>query len=173
MPRRPSSKIDTEIVEAASITTPSTLKKQRASMKAEVEKVDAEVKEASPRKNRNKEVKTEIDVAKKSLDNEKESTFAIKINRVKAKAPPKEAQKPKQRPRKRTASAGDDLHPDENRANKIAKKRKTKEEKNTEAMPLAVRTTVTSLKHAMHIGAHVSAAGGKYHIGVKIIRSSS
>jgi AP endonuclease-1 len=173
MLRRPSSKIDAEIAEAASITTPSTLKKQRASMKVEVGKVAAKVEEASPRKSRNKEVKTEMDVDEKSLDNEKESTLAIKINRVKAKAAPKEAQEPKERPRKRTATADDDLNPEENRANKTTKKRKTKEEKDREAMPLAARTAVTSLKHAMHIGAHVSAAGGEYHIRVKIILPDS
>ena len=119
MLRRPSSKIDAEIAEPASITTPST---QRASMKVEVGKVAAKVKEASPRKSRKKEVKTEMDVDEKSLDNEKESTLAIKINRVKAKAAPKEAQEPKERPRKRTATADDDLNPEENRANKTTKK---------------------------------------------------
>ncbi|ROV99952.1 hypothetical protein VMCG_06261 [Cytospora schulzeri] len=40
------------------------------------------------------------------------------------------------------------------------KKRKTKKEKEDEAMPLAERTVVSSLKRAMYIGAHVSGAGG-------------
>ncbi len=39
------------------------------------------------------------------------------------------------------------------------KKRKTKG-KDEDSMPLAERTAVTSLKKAMYIGAHVSAAGG-------------
>ncbi|KUI53908.1 DNA-(apurinic or apyrimidinic site) lyase 1 [Cytospora mali] len=40
------------------------------------------------------------------------------------------------------------------------KKRKTKKEKEDDAMPLAERTVVSSLKRAMYIGAHVSGAGG-------------
>ncbi|SPQ18707.1 6b5d16b0-17db-40a8-9100-22a9f8210bc3 [Thermothielavioides terrestris] len=41
------------------------------------------------------------------------------------------------------------------------KKRKTASKKDVDdTMPLAARTAVTSLKHAMHIGAHVSGAGG-------------
>ncbi|QSZ35715.1 hypothetical protein DSL72_006837 [Monilinia vaccinii-corymbosi] len=43
---------------------------------------------------------------------------------------------------------------------KIIKKRKTKEEKDAETMPLAGRTLVSTLKKAVHIGAHVSATGG-------------
>jgi AP endonuclease-1 len=41
---------------------------------------------------------------------------------------------------------------------KKKRKRKTKEEKAAEAMPIATRTT----GHKLLIGAHVSAAGGKY-----------
>ncbi|KAF7535454.1 hypothetical protein G7Z17_g13200 [Cylindrodendrum hubeiense] len=44
-------------------------------------------------------------------------------------------------------------------ATKTVKKRKTKA-KDEDAMPLADRTAVPSLKKAMYIGAHVSAAGG-------------
>jgi hypothetical protein len=44
------------------------------------------------------------------------------------------------------------------------KKRKTKKDKEAEAMPLAQRTAVSSLKRAMYIGAHVSGAGGEYHM---------
>ncbi|AEO66032.1 uncharacterized protein THITE_2113782 [Thermothielavioides terrestris NRRL 8126] len=41
------------------------------------------------------------------------------------------------------------------------KKRKAASKKDVDdTMPLAARTAVTSLKHAMHIGAHVSGAGG-------------
>lgn len=43
-------------------------------------------------------------------------------------------------------------------AAKVTKKRKTKKEE--DSTPLADRTAVSSLKPAMHIGAHVSAAGG-------------
>ena len=41
-----------------------------------------------------------------------------------------------------------------------APKKRTKKEKNEDTMPLADRTAVSSLKKAMYIGAHVSAAGG-------------
>jgi AP endonuclease 1 len=44
---------------------------------------------------------------------------------------------------------------------KVKKKRKTKE-KEVEAMPLAPRTSIQTLKRAIYIGAHVSGAGGKY-----------
>lgn len=44
---------------------------------------------------------------------------------------------------------------------KVTKKRKTKA-KDEDATPLADRTSVTTLKPAMHIGAHVSAAGGMF-----------
>lgn len=40
------------------------------------------------------------------------------------------------------------------------KKRKTKKDKEDDMAPLAERTAVSSLKKAMYIGAHVSAAGG-------------
>ena len=43
---------------------------------------------------------------------------------------------------------------------KVVKKRKTKAEKEEDAMPLAPRTVVTTLQKGVHIGAHVSAAGG-------------
>lgn len=43
-------------------------------------------------------------------------------------------------------------------AAKVTKKRKTKKEE--DSTPLADRTDISSLKPAMHIGAHVSAAGG-------------
>ncbi|KAK3192820.1 DNA-(apurinic or apyrimidinic site) lyase [Lecanicillium sp. MT-2017a] len=43
---------------------------------------------------------------------------------------------------------------------KPAKKRKTTKAKDEDAMPLADRTAVSSLKKFMYIGAHVSAAGG-------------
>ena len=46
-------------------------------------------------------------------------------------------------------------------AAKVTKKRKTKA-KDEDATPLANRTAVSELKPAMHIGAHVSAAGGAY-----------
>lgn len=50
-------------------------------------------------------------------------------------------------------------------APKVVKKRKTKG-KEEDSMPLASRTAVSSLKSAMHIGAHVSAAGGLSHLAI-------
>jgi AP endonuclease-1 len=47
---------------------------------------------------------------------------------------------------------------------KPAKKRKTKAKEEENGMPLAERTAVASLKKAMYIGAHVSAAGGQYTV---------
>jgi AP endonuclease-1 len=44
---------------------------------------------------------------------------------------------------------------------KVTKKRKTKA-KDEDATPLADRTSVSTLRPAMHIGAHVSAAGGMF-----------
>lgn len=43
---------------------------------------------------------------------------------------------------------------------KVSTARKTKAEKEAEAMPFAPRTAIQGLKRAMYIGAHVSAAGG-------------
>jgi AP endonuclease-1 len=160
MPRRPSIKFDTGVVLTASRTTRVTLKNRSAEVKLAVAKVDTEVSGASTVKYHKKEVKTEVDVDGKSLDIDKESTSSAKI--PKAKTAPGKAQESKQRPRKRSATANDDQDPDENQANKPPKKRKTKEQKEIEAMPLAVRTAITSIKHAMHIGAHVSAAGGEH-----------
>lgn len=42
----------------------------------------------------------------------------------------------------------------------LPKKRRTTKAKGEDTMPLADRTAVSSLKKAMYIGAHVSAAGG-------------
>ncbi|PSR80807.1 xylose isomerase-like protein [Coniella lustricola] len=50
--------------------------------------------------------------------------------------------------------------PQEVKTKAAPKKRKTQKEKEDDAVPLAERTAVGSLKKAMYIGAHVSAAGG-------------
>lgn len=88
----------------------------------------------------------------------------IKINSAKAKAVLEEenAAKGKKPTAKRKIKDEDDEpeEPEEPVEGKSKKKRKTKEEKEAETMPLAARTLVGSLKKAMHIGAHVSAAGG-------------
>ena len=89
-----------------------------------------------------------------------EITPKIKISSVRGKATI-EADKNKKAPAKRKAKKEED---DENEGDdtKTKKKRKTKEEKETEAMPILARTAVAMLKKAMHIGAHVSGAGGKF-----------
>ena len=50
---------------------------------------------------------------------------------------------------------------EEGEEKKPAKKRKTKAADKGTTMPHAARTAVSSLKRAMYIGAHVSAAGGQ------------
>ncbi|ROW10848.1 hypothetical protein VPNG_05344 [Cytospora leucostoma] len=57
-------------------------------------------------------------------------------------------------------SHGEEADEEEEKSKPTPKKRKTKKEKEDEAMPLAQRTVVSSLKRAMYIGAHVSGAGG-------------
>lgn len=42
-----------------------------------------------------------------------------------------------------------------------SKKRKTTKDKAEDAVPLAERTVISSLKKSMYIGAHVSSAGGR------------
>lgn len=61
-------------------------------------------------------------------------------------------------------SHGEEADEEEEKAKPTPKKRKTKKEKEDEAMPLAKRTVVSTLKRPMYIGAHVSGAGGKTHM---------
>lgn len=69
---------------------------------------------------------------------------------------------PKKRSRKKAAVKEEATEVDGDNtatiANPAKKKRKTKEEKEAEAMPLAART----IGHKLFIGAHVSSAGGQY-----------
>ncbi|KUJ18588.1 apurinic/apyrimidinic endonuclease-like protein [Mollisia scopiformis] len=90
---------------------------------------------------------------------EKTHSTKVKINRVTAKAVVEEKPRPKSAKRKSQAD-GEDKDEVDADDKKVKKKRKTKEEKEAEAMPLAARTVIGTLKHAMHIGAHVSASGG-------------
>lgn len=64
-------------------------------------------------------------------------------------------------PVKRKLKEEEDEGEEDKEEKKTTKKRKTKEEKEAETMPLAERTLVSTLKKAVHIGAHVSGAGGK------------
>lgn len=59
---------------------------------------------------------------------------------------------------------------EEDKKKPAPKKRKTAKAKDEDMAPLAQRTAVSSLKKAMFIGAHVSAAGGK-SFGLTLMRS--
>lgn len=172
MPRRSSRKTDTDAVgtEVAETTTPR--KTRQASVKVETVEVDAKI-EPSPAKSLKKRAKSEAALDSESLISGKESSSGLKIARVKADEVVGEAQTPKQRPRKRIATADDDDDAVADKAKKTTKKRKTKEEKEGEAMPLAARTVVGTLKNAMHIGAHVSAAGGWFPRLVDVISDTN
>ncbi|XMA19339.1 hypothetical protein WAI453_012130 [Rhynchosporium graminicola] len=74
------------------------------------------------------------------------------------KATEKQSPKPKKAAKRKIKDEDGDNEDAED--NKSKKKRKTKEEKEAEAMPIAARTAVGTLKSAMRIGAHVSGAGG-------------
>ncbi|KAG9237487.1 xylose isomerase-like protein [Amylocarpus encephaloides] len=140
---------------AASTSAP---KKGRKAVKveSEAEEVKEHVESKQPPSARKK--------AKIEPDSEGEVVAPARMtNSVKGKRSleTEEAAKPKQASAKRKAKdesgdsdeeAGDD--------SKTKKKRKTKEEKEAESMPLAARTSISTLRKAMHIGAHVSAAKG-------------
>jgi len=107
-----------------------------------------------------KQVQVEVDKDDEPLAAvSKQPAITRKINRVRGKDFAEEGEVPKQKtPAKRKAKTEDSTE-DADRI--VPKKRKTKEEKEAETMPLATRTMVGALKKAMHIGAHVSGAGGK------------
>ncbi|KAG4433126.1 hypothetical protein IFR05_011393 [Cadophora sp. M221] len=157
MSRRSSRKTDTIPIDAEpAVTLSATPKKGRKAAKVEASEVAQVVKSST--KAGKKTVKAEI-----QSDDESDEKFlpAAKTKSTKVKAETAVAEKePKpKKPVKRKVKNEDDENgdPDENKAKK---KRKTKEEKEAETMPVAARTAVASLKSAMHIGAHVSAAGG-------------
>ena len=157
MPRRSSRKSEKEIIETViSEATSTTPKKGRKSLEVEAKEA---VTKVSPTKSAKKKIKKEVDIDEEE-DDTQETPVVPKINRVKSKTVVKEEteQKPKKTPAKRKAKTEEDE--DDADDTKVKKKRKTKEEKEAEAMPLATRTVVSTLKQAMHIGAHVSAAGG-------------
>jgi AP endonuclease-1 len=156
MSRRTSRKSDTKVLEIDLATPTSTPKKGRKAVKIETTEAATTIQKTSPAKSK-KKVKAELESDEEIIEAPKR-----KINSVKAKVTvEKEAPKPKKAPAKRKAKTEDDedegADVDEN---KSKKKRKTKEEKEAEAMPIAARTAIGALKKAMHIGAHVSGAGG-------------
>lgn len=166
MSRRASRKLDIDVkveaseIQGAPIATP---KKGRNAVKTEDVQVVAK-ENITLAKSRNRKVRVESED-----DDESEEDLSKpapkpsgkpKINRVRAKAVIEEESKPKPKkaPAKRKAKADDDEEDADEP--KTKKKRKTKEEKEAETMPLAERTVIGVLKKAMHIGAHVSGAGG-------------
>lgn len=153
MPRRSGRKADTETLEIDSTITTITAKKRGRSIKVEAEEISASVSRPPPAKRSRKNIKEEA-----GSDNDSLATDLpghIKASRVKVEKG-EETQTPKQGLAKHTPEADDE----DVEEKKPSKKRKTKEEKAAEAMPLAARAAVGTLKHAMHVGAHVSGAGG-------------
>lgn len=163
MPRKSNKKIDDEVLDINATETIVTPNKGRKAVKVEATEVVAKVEKTSPAKPR-KKVKAETESDDEPLVTPKKPSTSIKINRVKSKTVIEEEQAPKQKKAatKRKAKTEDDEDDEKEAEKKPVKKRKTKEEKEAEAMPLAPRTVIGSLKQAMHIGAHVSAAGGKF-----------
>ena len=109
-----------------------------------------------------KKVKAEVDSDKEHIAPTTKSPAERNINGVKAKAAleDEQASKLKKGSAKRKTKIEDAEDEEAADDHKVKKKRKTKEEKRAEAMPLAERTLIGKLKIAMHIGAHVSGAGG-------------
>lgn len=153
---------------AAPISTP---KKSRKVVQVESTKVavTTKVEKSTPTKSR--KVKAEFDPREDGIAIPAKPPTKVKITEVKVKAVLEGESGPKTRKApapKRKAITEDAEDEDENENeeaggdNKVKKKRKTKREKEAEAMPLAERTLIGALKKAMHIGAHVSAAGGAY-----------
>jgi AP endonuclease 1 len=120
----------------------------------------------SPRKASARSVKVEKTVTTSKVNGRTNSaavevvkTAVVKVTKakkspVKRKAPKEEDELEEDKP---TAAAADSHEA------KPKKKRKTKEEKAAEAMPLAARTAIASLGKPMYIGAHVSGAGGVHN----------
>lgn len=158
MPPKASKRIRDEDTE----TETNTPKKRRTTVKLETTEVIAR---SSPRsaKTARKTLKEESDSEEEVLQPLNESATALKIKRVKSKVVVEKKSKSKPAKTKAEVTEGEDEDEQEGAEEQIVpKKRKTKEEKEAEAMPIAARTVIATLKHAMHIGAHVSGAGGLF-----------
>ncbi|ROV91282.1 hypothetical protein VSDG_07779 [Cytospora chrysosperma] len=122
-----------------------------------------------PRKSPRNQAPTVVQKAAENVA-EKVNGAAVKAKKViKTEAEPVAATQQKQRQKRKAAEVKaeeeelecDSHAEEEDEEDKPRpKKRKTKKEQEDEAMPLAERTVVSSLKKAMYIGAHVSGAGG-------------
>ncbi len=157
--------IDTE--EKLTVVTPTaTPKKVRKAVKTEA--VEVVVSAEKPSAKSRKKVKAESE----SDEDIEEPAPKSKASGVKAKAKigvEEPDPKPKKVSAKRKAKTEEDDN-EETDDKKIKKKRKTKEVKGSEEMPLAARTAVGTLKKTMHIGAHVSAAGGKLQTTIDTVQ---
>ncbi|KAG4425888.1 hypothetical protein IFR04_001095 [Cadophora malorum] len=159
MSRRSSRKTENISLETEPSVAPSaTPKKGRKIVKVETTEVVAQNAKPST-KTAKRTVKAEVQ-SDQEANEEGPSPAKAKKTKVKAETVVEEkAARPKKVAKRKVKDEDEDEDGDQD-ANKTKKKRKTKEEKEAETMPLAARTTVTSLKSAMHIGAHVSGAGG-------------
>lgn len=163
MPPSKSQKTETKVLETETtdsvVSASSMPKKGRKTAKvAAAPKVEKSIPAKTTKKVKAEAASDEEDISKSA-----EAPAKITINRVKAKAVLEAEQAPKPKPKKAPAKRKakvEDEEDEEGEDNKVKKKRKTKEEKEAEAMPLAERTAIGVLKKSMHIGAHVSAAGG-------------
>lgn len=155
--------IVSNLKESATTASPSPRKGRKA---AKVEDVNNSEPIPSPIRSRTtKEVNNQTE--ENSANEADIAPIKRKINSVKSKlVTATKVNKPKT-PAKRKATADNEEQEGEDEA-KIKKRRKTKEEKEAEAMPLQSRTAVASLKKAMHIGAHVSGAGGWLIISISM-----
>lgn len=165
MPRRSSRKTEIDVLAVESVQATVTPKKGRRAGKVETQSTEIEVitktETISPAKSKKpSKPKQEVDSDDDLLVTPRKTSLEAKANGVTAKKNTEEEHdaKPKKAPTKRKAKIDED---DDGEEKKAPKKRKTKEEKEAEAMPVAARTLVGSLKKAMHIGAHVSGAGGE------------
>lgn len=165
MPRRGSRKTEDTVLDVRTteieVIVASTPKKGRKVVKVEATETITEVAK-SPANSSKKRVKKEEHSDEDNTETPKKPA-GPKINKVKSKAVLEEEanSKLKKTPAKRKVKAEDDEDEEADKG-KAKKKRKTKEEKEAEAMPLAARTVISTLKKSMHIGAHVSGAGGIY-----------
>ncbi|PVH76606.1 AP endonuclease [Cadophora sp. DSE1049] len=161
MSRRSSRKTENLSLDAESSVTPSaTPKKGRKVVKVETTELVAQTAKSST-KTAKRIVKAEVQ-SDEEADEASSSPAKTKKTTVKAETVVEEtAAKPKKAVKRKVKDENGENEDPEN--NKSKKKRKTKEEKEAETMPIAARTAVASLKSAMHIGAHVSAAGGVHN----------
>ncbi|KAK2624052.1 hypothetical protein QTJ16_006686 [Diplocarpon rosae] len=160
MPRRSSRKTESEALDADHTEMPSAApKKGHKAVKVEAEEVVAQVRKTSSAKStKKKAVNTKIESEGESDDAQDQLATKVKVDRVEAVVVA-EGKAPGGKKAAKRKVDKDDGNEDSVEGNS-KKKRKTKEEKEAEEMPLAARTVVGTLKSAMHIGAHVSASGG-------------